>query len=443
MGGASNTIQNPNTDPSGGAQVAWPYALVYGFATAAIVWTAWFVTHHPWIALSEPARAGGVLAAWILAAAFFSRGCSVKVSVAGGFISALLGLLILGSKIMQPGKSGLSGPEVPSGALICLGFLALGGAIGLVGGLVGRALPRARGGDALAQFALAAAATVAPLLFIGGLVTSTNSGMAVPDWPRTYGSNMFLYPLRGAGPAVFLEHSHRLFGTLVGLATLTLMIWTLAVERRLWVKVLAVIALCLVVIQGVLGGVRVLENERLLALIHGVLAQLTFATIVSLAAVLSPTFKNVHRTDPIANPKRLRVFITGALHSSILQLIFGAVYRHYRDKHSLFSHIGLSIVVLTLSLAAAFAALSVKGEHGGLGKIIRRCGIALLTFVSLQFLLGWATFSMGGKALAADSPAQALIRTIHQADGGILLAVVSVGFVWTKRLLRVSTASIS
>ena len=69
----------------------------------------------------------------------------------------------------------------------------------------------------------AAVVAVAPLLFVGGLVTSTNSGMAVPDWPNTFGSNMFLYPLGPrAQPDVYLEHSHRLFGTLVGLATLKL-----------------------------------------------------------------------------------------------------------------------------------------------------------------------------------------------------------------------------
>lgn len=440
MGGVSNTNQNTNLGPGRWMQVQFGYALVFGFAVAAVVWTTWFVTHLPWVSLSEPMRAGGVIAAWVVAAAVLSRGCTLAISIAGGLISALLGLLILGAKLIEPGQTAAA---VPSAVLIGLAFLAMGGAIGLVGAVVGRALPRARPGDALAQFAVAAAATVAPLLFIGGLVTSTNSGMAVPDWPQTYGTNMFLYPLKGAGPAVFLEHSHRLFGTLVGLSTLTLMIWTLSAERRKWVKMLAIIAFSLVVIQGVLGGARVLENKRLLAMLHGVLAQLTFGTIVGLAAALSPMFKAVQRTDPIANPKKLRIFVTAALHSTLLQLLFGAMYRHFRDKHSLFSHMGLAMVVLILALAAGFAARSVVGEHGGLGKIMRRCGTWLLVVVLFQFILGWMTFSMGGKAVAADSPGQALLRTVHQANGAALLAVAVLAFVWAKRLLRVSTASVS
>lgn len=440
MTGVSGTDQNHGVYPRSSAQVQFGYALVFGFSSAAVTWTTWFITHLPWMSLPEPARVGGVLGAWVLAATLLSRACSLRISIVGGLISSLLGLLVLGSKLVKPGQTD---PAIPSAALVCLGFLVLGGVIGLIGSVLARALPRAGQGDSLARFALAAAGTVAPLLFIGGLVTSTNSGMTVPDWPQTYGTNMFLYPLGGAEAGVFLEHSHRLFGALVGLATLTLMAWTLIAERRKWVKTLAVVAFGLVVIQGVLGGARVLENKRLLAMIHGVLAQVTFGTIVALAVALSPTFKAVQRTEPVAAPKKLRIFTTAALHASILQLIFGAMYRHFRDNHSLFAHAGFSMVVLVLMVAAGFAARSVVGEHGGLGKIMRNCGRECLIVVSIQFALGWLTFAVGGRALAADGPGQALIRTVHQANGAALLATVVVTFVWAKRLLRVSTASVS
>jgi cytochrome c oxidase assembly protein subunit 15 len=304
--------------------------------------------------------------------------------------------------------------------------------------------------------------------------------MAVPDWPRTYGANMFLYPLGSAGANVFLEHTHRLFGTLVGLASLTLLIWTVSRENRNWVKVLAGIAFALVVFQGILGGIRVLAGNaeptldaKLLRMAHGILAQLTFGTVVALAACLTPSFKiprkhcgcgypleglphtagsvpcpecgtpNIveYQLDPLPMESRLRIFTAGFLHSSILQLFLGAAYRHFRDKHSLFSHMGFSIVVVIFGMLAGFAATSVRGEHSGLGPIVRRTGRWIVVAVGLQFILGWATFSMGGKGVAAESPGQALIRTVHQANGAFLLALAVLGFVWAKRLIRVRRSS--
>jgi heme A synthase len=154
----------------------------------------------------------------------------------GGLISAAIGLLLIGTKLTAaPAESGITAGLRPNAAVMALGFLIFGGVLGLVAGAVlGRVLgnrekPRH---DWLANFALVSVAAVAPLLFIGGLVTSTNSGMAVPDWPNTYGSNMLLYPLGPrADPGVYLEHSHRLFGVLVGLATLVLMTWALLLKR--------------------------------------------------------------------------------------------------------------------------------------------------------------------------------------------------------------------
>lgn len=435
-----DTVQNANFGLRPGP------TLVVGFGSAVVVWTAWFITHLPWFGLQEQFRVGIILVAWMLAAGLLGRGVSFLASVCGGVTCSLLGLLILGSKLAEaPG--GAAGSSVkPEAALIAGGFILTGGVIGLLGGFIARVLPaRATSHpDWLARFALVTAITCAPLIFIGGLVTSTNSGMAVPDWPRTYGANMFLYPLGSAGANVFLEHTHRLFGTLVGLATLVLLIWTVSRESRTWVKTLAGIVFSLVVFQGILGGIRVraghvdpAQDAKFFRLLHGVLAQLTFGTLVALAACLSPSFKKGGPdSDPLPMQARLRIFATGLMHATILQLILGAAYRHFRDKHSLFSHMGFSIVVVILGLAAGFVALSVRGEHSGLGPVIRRTGRWIVLAIGFQFLLGWATFSMGGKGLAAESPMQAVLRTVHQANGAFVLALAVLGFVWAKRLIR-------
>src|SRR5690606_10877834 len=96
------------------------------------------------------------------------------------------------------------------------------------------------------------------LLGAGGMVTSTNSGLSVPDWPTTYGHNMFTYPLSGMVGGIFYEHGHRLIASAVGMLTIGLVLFLWRVEPRRWVRRLGWLALLAVVVQGVLGGLTVL-----------------------------------------------------------------------------------------------------------------------------------------------------------------------------------------
>ncbi|MDP1559837.1 MAG: hypothetical protein Q8M16_00385, partial [Pirellulaceae bacterium] len=140
------------------------------------------------------------------------------------------------------------------------------------------------------------AATVFPLIWAGGLVTTTKAGMAVPDWPGTYGYNMFLYPWTTwfFGPwDLFIEHGHRLLGSLAG-------IWCLLLVGATWlrptttrVRALALGALTLVILQGVMGGVRVLNVDREIARIHGCLGPAFFAYLLGLTVVTSRWWKSV------------------------------------------------------------------------------------------------------------------------------------------------------
>src|SRR3972149_1160838 len=111
-------------------------------------------------------------------------------------------------------------------------------------------------------FAVATAAATLPLVFVGALVTSYDVGMAVPDWPTTFGYNMFTYPWLEAAWGVFVEHSHRLLGSLVGLMTVVLAVWLWAVDARRWLRWLGVAAVAAVIGQGVLGGLRGLLVAR-------------------------------------------------------------------------------------------------------------------------------------------------------------------------------------
>src|SRR5687767_2396741 len=104
------------------------------------------------------------------------------------------------------------------------------------------------------RLAVMTACATFPLLFIGGLVTSKGAGLAVPDWPTTFGYNMFLYPWSKMVGNVFYEHSHRLVASGVGLLTIALALSLWLQERRKGLRWLGVAALVLVVIQGALGG---------------------------------------------------------------------------------------------------------------------------------------------------------------------------------------------
>src|ERR1700758_3307222 len=110
----------------------------------------------------------------------------------------------------------------------------------------------------LHRFATFVAACTVLLLLAGSLVTSTNSGLAVPDWPTTYGWNMFTFPPSKWVGGILYEHGHRLIASTVGFLTVVLAAWLWRAERRRWMKMLGLAALVAVVLQGVLGGLTVL-----------------------------------------------------------------------------------------------------------------------------------------------------------------------------------------
>lgn len=422
--------------------------LVIGFASAVAFWMAWFVTHLPWLKLPESMATPVVLAVWATATfvqvARLPRRRVLVVAVASSFLTSLLGLLILGSKLAQPvDASNVSPGLVPSAAMLALGFVGLGLGIGLATGLAAWPLARRESPDLpasiwLGRFAMVAALAMAPLLFVGGLVTSTNMGMAVPDWPNTFGGNMFFYPLGShTDPGIYFEHSHRLFGTLTGIAAFTFMIFAFMVETRRWVQTLIVIAFVLVFLQGVLGGFRVLADTRWGAVIHGVLAQVIFGMMAACAAATSASFRSIIGVkDVLERPlaKRIRTFSTATTHALLLQLAFGAMYRHLRMLHALWSHMAFSVIVAAFAVFAGFLLTSSAVRSSAVGRTLRAVGFALVGVVVLQFTLGWVAYIVGGVERTAATPLEALVRTAHQANGALLIACAVFALVWARRL---------
>lgn len=166
------------------------------------------------------------------------------------------------------------------------------------------------------------------LITLGGQVTTKVAGMAVPDWPGTFGHNMFTFPWARmtACALVFLEHSHRLVAAGVGLITLGVMAWVWSTTQDRWAKGLSLAAAILVVVQGVVGGQRVIQVSWVLGMTHACLAQIYLAVAGSLALVLSRFWTRPVRSDDLSKARMRMVWaLTGVV---FLQTILGAFMRH-------------------------------------------------------------------------------------------------------------------
>src|SRR6476646_1070871 len=144
----------------------------------------------------------------------------------------------------------------------------------------------------LHRFSKVVVAATILLLLAGSLVTSTGSGLSVPDWPTTYGWNMFTFPPSKWVGGIFYEHGHRLIASGVGFLTIILTTWLWLSESRRWVRWLGVAALAAVITQGVLGGLTVLFFlPAAISTAHAALAEIFFCLVVSIALFTAPSWR--------------------------------------------------------------------------------------------------------------------------------------------------------
>jgi len=188
---------------------------------------------------------------------------------------------------------------------------------------------------ALFWFAVVNAVTTFLLIGLGGLVTSHEAGMSVPDWPTTYGYNMFVFPLDKWVGGIFYEHSHRLLASGVGLLTTVLAIWLWAKDPRKWMHWLGIAAFLLVILQGILGGLRVRWSLDWLGVPHGAVAQTFLVMTCAIALFLSRWWQNSAAQKQVAVPRGLRSHVFYLTILIFAQLLIAATMRH--------QHAGLAI----------------------------------------------------------------------------------------------------
>jgi heme a synthase len=141
---------------------------------------------------------------------------------------------------------------------------------------------------------------IATLLLIcsGGMVTSKNVGLAVPDWPTTFGYNMFLFPISKWVGGILFEHTHRLMGSLVGFLTIILAVWLWLGDDRRWVRSLGVIAVVGVILQGILGGLRVTMMKDQIGIFHACVAQAFLGLLIFIALATTKFWRSLANGTP-------------------------------------------------------------------------------------------------------------------------------------------------
>jgi len=299
----------------------------------------------------------------------------------------------------------------------------------------------------LHRFALFTACSTAFLIFVGGLVTSHQAGLSVPDWPTTWGWNMFTFPYSKWVGGIFYEHGHRLVASFVGFLTVILALWTWFRESRRWIRVLSLVALFSVIAQGILGGLTVKYLlPTPISMTHACLAQTFFCMTIAMAYFTSPTWKrglpSIQESPVGIALSRLCLMTTGTIY---LQLLLGAWMRHtqsglaipdfplafgglvpeFTDYHVAihFAHRLGAILVVTM-IAWTFTRLYRQHRQE---RLLFRPAVVLLLLVCAQLTLGAFTI------WTEKSP---FITSAHVAMGALILGT---SFLLTLRAFGMTT----
>lgn len=293
-----------------------------------------------------------------------------------------------------------------------------------------------------------------PLLWVGGLVTTYRAGMAVPDWPTTYGYNPLAYPLQTwlGGPwDIFIEHLHRLLAGAINIITLALAAALWFAEERPWVRRLGYLAVAGVLVQDVLGGMRVVLDKRLLAQAHACTGP-AFFTLASLLAVATSSAWRTTTGQPHARCSKVRglALLTALL--AYAQIVLGSQVRHISVdatpsafRSAVLFHLLGAALLAGHSLTLSFR---IYWQHAAQPRL-RWGANGLAVLVGVQLLLGLGTWlvNYGWPSLlprlelaerltmVRGSTGQALMTTAHVACGSLIVALAASLAAWTHRMV--------
>lgn len=280
------------------------------------------------------------------------------------------------------------------------------------------------------------------LIFVGALVTTKGAGLAVPDWPLSFGT---LFPAMTGG--VLFEHGHRLVASFVGFLTLVTALWAATTQLETVTRRLSWFALAIVITQGLLGGLTVLlKLPKPVSIAHGCLAQLFFCTTVALWWATSQQFRSTPKLLTGERAYALRISSTVAFLMVFVQLVIGATMRHMGAGLVIgdfptslgrwippitspqiainFAHrvTGLLVFLLALNLVR-----HLWKERAGLPQRLTILGATLASAVTLQILLG---------ALTVWSGRSTIPTCLHVTNGALVLATTFSIVCWVYKSTR-------
>ncbi len=307
------------------------------------------------------------------------------------------------------------------------------------------------------RLAWALVGVVFPLVWMGGLVTTYDAGMAVPDWPSTFG-HWLIYPME-AGLAwwddVFMEHTHRILGASAGLLTIALATVLWRRDPRPAMRWLGVAAVAAVSFQGLLGGLRVIGDRRLLANVHGCTAPLFFALCAAMVTLTSRAWTDKPASKSYEATRLWRALALATTVGVHIQIVLGAQLRHLPTDgrtglgwsvlwvwlHLIWAAV-VAVVVIVLLL---WATRRLRDRPRIVARARWLCGLFFLqavlgaaTWVTNYGWPAWFTDSIWEieYTVVAQGRLQALCTTAHVAVGSLNL-VFAVGLtLWSFRLLN-------
>ena len=287
------------------------------------------------------------------------------------------------------------------------------------------------------RFAVFTAACTFLLLIAGALVTSNDAGLSVPDWPLSYGS---LTPPMVGG--IFYEHGHRMIASFVGLLSIVLAVWLWRVEgppgplhdKKGWLRWLGVAALGAVVAQGLLGGLTVLFFlPPAVSSAHATLAQIFFATVVSIALFTSAWWERepAFWLRDFRSPS-IHTLALAAVAAVFLQLILGAAFRH--KAFGIIPHLAGAVIVTGLIFWLAGA---LKRRFPGVPEL-RVVARGLHILIGLQLLLGAAAWWSRVYAASFPQPIPVMVTltVAHVVTGALVLVGTVLVTLVCYRLVR-------
>jgi len=283
------------------------------------------------------------------------------------------------------------------------------------------------------------------LIGLGGLVTSHGAGMSVPDWPNTYGYNMFAFPISKWVGGIFYEHTHRLLASAVGLLTTILAVWLWLADSRKWMRWLGVVAFLGVIAQGILGGLRVTMHMDSLGVFHATIAQLFFILLCAITLFTSRLWLELAAGKKSSFVSRsLRTLVLGTTVLIFIQLIIAATMRH--------QHAGLAIADFPLAYGKLWPATNPDAVASYNARRVSVTDEAPITAFQIKLQMAHRIVALVILLLVAACARQAWLR-LGPTDAltklalfwlALMCAQIALGAatIWTNKAADVATAHV-